>query len=57
MKPIILTLTPEEAQSLMAIVDLALKHSGVVIMVAAHALVDKLQAAVAESQKSGELVS
>lgn len=48
--------TPEEAHNNLVLIDLALKNpngGGIAIMVAAHALVDKINAAVTESQRLG----
>jgi hypothetical protein len=48
MKPIVIALTPEEAENIVQLVDLALKHpnGGVLALKAANAIVDKINAAV-----------
>lgn len=53
MKPIVVTLTPEEAHNALVLIDLALKHKngGVKVAKAALALIDKIQAATIEAQK------
>lgn len=56
MKPIVLHLTPEDAHNNLVLIDLALKHpdGGIKVMKAAIAITDKINAAVAESQKPDE---
>ena len=56
MKPILLTLTPEEAHNVVVLFDMALKHpdGGVKVIKAVDPLLDKINAAVQESQKPDE---
>lgn len=53
MKPIIVTLTPEEAHNALVLIDLALKskNGGIKVAKAAMAIIDKIQTATLEAQK------
>jgi len=56
MKPIVIELGPEEAHNCVVLLDLALKHpdGGVKVMNAVKPILDKINAAVQESQKPDE---